>query len=193
MKSYILLNWRPRVQKQGVEREKNFHSWLPFFLSGEWGSVHRLQGISYLRALLWTAWMQHYSWWLPTVATIPTDSEALGIIGKASTKEDTLLSSPGSNTSLQLCAFLKPEVTVCLMMPLLQADGMGPSEKLHHQELLCAKTFHLALAVIFWVYCMELISHLYFSAVCELFFLWKKGFKQRLSKNIRSLPPLKHF
>lgn len=82
------------------------------------------------------------------MATIPTDSEALGIIGKASTKEDTLLSSPRRDTSLQLCAFFKPEVTVCLTMPLLQAGGMGPSEKLHHQELLCAKAFHLALAVI---------------------------------------------
>ena len=173
MKSYILLNWRPRVQRQGVEREKNFHSWLHFFLSGEWGSVHRLQGISYLHALLWTSWMQHHSRWLPIVATIPTDSEALGI-SKASTKENTLLSSPRSDTSLQLCTFFKSEVTVCLTIPLLQTGGMGPSEKLHHQELLCAKTFHLALAVISWVYCMELISHLYFSAVCEHFFFMKK-------------------
>ena len=82
------------------------------------------------------------------MATIPTDSEALGIISKASTKEDTLLSYPGSDTSPPLRASSKPEVTVCLTMPLLQAGGMEPSEELHHQERLCAKTFHLVLAVI---------------------------------------------
>lgn len=193
MKSYILLNWRPRVRRQRVDRKESFHSWLHFFLSGEWGSFHRLQAISYLRALLWTSWMQHPSRWLPTVATIPTDSEVPGIISKTNTKEDTLLSSPWSDTSLPLCASSKPKVIVCLTMPPLQAGGMEPSEELHHQERLCAKTFHLALAVISWVYCMELISCLYFSAVCEHFFWWTKGFKQRLSKNICSLPPFKHF